>query len=200
MLSGPRWFFYWHILERRCNAVTLPSVIGVRCIIFPPFLFFFFFFLEEVQYLNTSVSNFVSLSSWPAERLDTSRTQFCQHWTESPPWTSPRKRWAPWAQSCWRRPRKSSSSRQPQVPGSDSLVIQLHWQSPVSTTRLWRCLIGAACFICAGYENELLIQQIRWKMLSLQSWPTRQQISTATPSSSVSTKTPFPRYVKNPHG
>lgn len=45
-----------------------------------------------------------------------------------------------------------------------------------------------------------MVPQIRWKMLSLQSWPTKQQISTAMPSSSVSTKTAFPRYVKDAHG
>lgn len=76
----------------------------------------FILWLSAVAVLcNLSVCLSVCLSSWPAERSATSRTRCCRPWTGSPPWTSLLRLWAPWASSCWPRPRRSSSSKPPQV-------------------------------------------------------------------------------------
>lgn len=74
-------------------------------------------FCEVVSYQPTCL--YPWLCSWPVVHLDTSRTQCCLHSTGSPRWTSPLRLWAPWASSCWPRPKKCSSSKPPQVPRTD---------------------------------------------------------------------------------
>lgn len=146
----------------------------------------------------------VSPCSWPAEHLATSRTQFCQRWTGSPPRTSPLRPWAPWASSCWPRPKRSSSSRPPQVPktkgpwafkGNSNCVCVECWNS-VSAAALKTscCWMSAACCLNVAHVSVLSNIQIGWKTPSSQSWPTRRQISMAMPSSSVIAKTASPRY------
>lgn len=102
----------------------------------------------------TTIDSLFVSHSWPAERSATSGTRCCPLWTGSPPWTSPPRPWARWATSCWPRPRRSSSSKQLQVPKDTSRAPNPHRGCCRIVRNIWSFVFSRTLFLNLS-ENDM---------------------------------------------